>query len=446
MSRVEARFLAVWFACVGADWLQGPYLYALYADRHLSRKIIARLFATGFVASGFLGSFVGGLCDRIGRRRGCQLYCYLMCLSCLLTHSTTVCPLVLGRLLGGVADSLLYSAFEAWAIEEYTRDVSSSEGAPLSRLLGRMWLGSWLVAIVAGFSAIITVRLVSPWTWCGSGVFGIARIAFGGPTAVFDLAALCCVVGAVLISVLWRKDQTPGRARKCAPIQVKQDKALLEGCRCRPGSWRASAIFDMKILRKHSVLRSAVANPRITLCGATIAIFEGSMFVFVFSWSPVLVAGCPEMALNLGLAFSSFMACCACGSFAFEALLSRWSASQLISPILGLAGLSLLGAAFAARAGASDALLAFAAFLVFELCVGLYFPCIGALKSETVPDSIRTLVYSLYRVPLNALALVVLLGVPSPSMAFAVCAVALLSVAVLAVRFREPQASRRAVS
>ena len=74
-----------------------------------------------------------------------------------------------------------------------------------------------------------------------------------------------------------------------------------------------------------------------------------------------------------------------------------------------------------------------AACLLFEVAVGMYFPCTSSLKSDMVPDRIRFLahfwhdrqdsapnhsvgqgglVYSLYRVPLNMLALGVLLGAP----------------------------------
>lgn len=80
--------------------------------------------------------------------------------------------------------------------------------------------------------------------------------------------------------------------------------------------------------------------------------------------------------------------------------------------------------------------MALASFLAFEFCVGLYFPCVGALKSEYVPEGARALVYSLYRVPINALALVTLLVAPSCSQALSACAGALMVAAVLALRFQ----------
>mmetsp|Transcript_16998 Transcript_16998/g.59469 ORF Transcript_16998/g.59469 Transcript_16998/m.59469 type:complete len:504 (+) Transcript_16998:139-1650(+) len=441
VSDVEARFLPVWFACVAADWLQGPFLFALYTERGCSKSVIARLFAVGFLSSGILGSVAGGLCDVIGRRRGCLLYCWLAFVSCLLTHSTAVVPLAVGRLLGGVAESLLYSAFEVWAISEHGRHLgrlgppetatsaaaaecdageargrTSARQAPLSRLLGRMWLGSWIVAVLAGVAASGVVRAAPPRRWPSA---GRPSLAFGGPTAAFDLAAGFCVLGAVLISALWgRREEVEARPTPPPPRRL----------RCRPGAWRAQQ-FDVRALAGASAV---LRDRRMVLCGGIVAAFEGSMFVFVFSWSPVLVAGSPGLAPHLGLIFSAFMLSCAFGSSAFERLSARMAASELIAPVLGLASLALAGAASASRAGPAGVPAALACFLAFELCIGIYFPCISALKSECVPEEIRSLTYSLYRVPLNALALAVLLFVPSSSNALGICATTLAMVAVLA--------------
>ncbi|CAE7704863.1 unnamed protein product, partial [Symbiodinium necroappetens] len=116
---------------------------------------------------------------------------------------------------------------------------------------------------------------------------------------------------------------------------------------------------------------------------------------------------------------------------------ATWSPERLLQPLLTIAALTLLAAAYAAKT--QSVLLALAAFALFELCVGIYFPCISTVKSHVVPDSVRTLVYSLYRVPQNAFALAVLLRVPSQSTALVVCAVALLLVEAWAACRRAPR-------
>lgn len=48
----------------------------------------------------------------------------------------------------------------------------------------------------------------------------------------------------------------------------------------------------------------------------------------------------------------------------------------------------------------------FAAFLIFEFFVGVYFPSVGVLKSDIVPEEVRGLIYNLYRLPLNIIIVV----------------------------------------
>merc|ERR1712207_98104 len=57
----------------------------------------------------------------------------------------------------------------------------------------------------------------------------------------------------------------------------------------------------------------------------------------------------------------------------------------------------------------SNVVIRFFAFLVFEACVGLYFPMIGTLKGDIVPEEMRSTIYNIYRFPLNVAVLLPLL-------------------------------------
>merc|ERR1719409_2102262 len=63
----------------------------------------------------------------------------------------------------------------------------------------------------------------------------------------------------------------------------------------------------------------------------------------------------------------------------------------------------------------------FGAFMAFEFCVGIYFPNIGVLKSQIVPEAIRGIMYNLFRLPLNGLVLVLLLGDVPMTQCFQLC-------------------------
>ena len=47
-----------------ADWLQGPYVYALYQSYGFEPNEIAQLFVAGFLSSAIFGTFVGSLADK----------------------------------------------------------------------------------------------------------------------------------------------------------------------------------------------------------------------------------------------------------------------------------------------------------------------------------------------------------------------------------------------
>ena len=48
----------------GGDWLQGPYVYALYQHYGYTVKDIGRLFIAGFGSSMIFGTIVGSLADK----------------------------------------------------------------------------------------------------------------------------------------------------------------------------------------------------------------------------------------------------------------------------------------------------------------------------------------------------------------------------------------------
>jgi hypothetical protein len=49
---------------VVADWLQGPYVYAVYDSYGFNQGDIANLFIVGFGSSMIFGTIVGSLADK----------------------------------------------------------------------------------------------------------------------------------------------------------------------------------------------------------------------------------------------------------------------------------------------------------------------------------------------------------------------------------------------
>lgn len=76
------KYLGVYLLATLSDWLQGPYVYALYADYGYTHLEIAVLFLAGFGSSMVFGSFIGSMADQFGRRRFVVLFAALSASSC----------------------------------------------------------------------------------------------------------------------------------------------------------------------------------------------------------------------------------------------------------------------------------------------------------------------------------------------------------------------------
>ena len=110
------KYLSVYLLATISDWLQGPYIYALYDVYKFSRQEIATLFCAGYASGMILGSVISSMADTNGRRRFVLVYCIVYGISCLTKHVNNFKILLFGRILAGIATSLLYSVFEAWFI------------------------------------------------------------------------------------------------------------------------------------------------------------------------------------------------------------------------------------------------------------------------------------------------------------------------------------------
>ena len=82
-QKLLRKYLAVYLLGTLSDWLQGPYVYALYADYGYSQHEIAVLFVAGFGSSMVFGSFVGGMADWGGRRSFVVLFSIVYAASCM---------------------------------------------------------------------------------------------------------------------------------------------------------------------------------------------------------------------------------------------------------------------------------------------------------------------------------------------------------------------------
>lgn len=164
---------------------QGGFIYSLYKNTHgLSGPTIGALFATGFVCGAASATFTGALADKYGRKLACMLYCVIYSVSCLSVLSSNLPVLFVGRALGGVSTTLLFSTFETWLVAEVNRQGFEGEGR-LSSILGEMATCNGFVAIACGVVSQVLVQVT------------------GSEKTPFVTSVVCLMLALLLISRYW---------------------------------------------------------------------------------------------------------------------------------------------------------------------------------------------------------------------------------------------------
>jgi len=393
------RYLIVYLLAAISDWFQGPYVYALYDAYGFSQHVIAILFVAGFGSSMVFGSFIGGLADSFGRRKFTILYTVIYAASCVTKHFKIFWVLMLGRILGGIATSLLFSVFDSWLIRAHSDAGVSSF---ISKSFSSAAYGNFVVAIVAGLiSNKVSSSSMVPF-FSNSESDDTAVFFKGGYLNPFDLSLLTLSFCGILASILWEEN-------------YGQDQSDDNNETSRKSKSWSDGFKD--------ALRTTINSSEILLCGLICSLFEGSMYVFVFMWTPAMktltkVANpdFDEGTLPFGLIFATFMVCCMAGSSTFSILIENHKCEELGLGVFCVATLS-----FGMMAVSESESATFFSFLVFESCVGMYFPMMGTMKSGIVPENKRVAIYNLYRIPLNFIVLFSLLTDLSFNQSFMLC-------------------------
>ncbi|KAI0594922.1 hypothetical protein F4775DRAFT_411348 [Biscogniauxia sp. FL1348] len=348
----ERFWYLAYFLAMAADWVQGPYLYSLYRDEHgLSASLVSSLFTTGFMSSALSGYFVGALSDKHGRRLLCMIYCLLYALSCIFTITSSLPLLFLGRFLGGISTSILFSVFDSWMVTNFRERRLVEFGCDLSRTYATTSTVNSLAAILGGVASEMSVR------------------ATGSRKAPFVLSALLLWSALQVIWSHWIENYGAAASPKTADSPKPQS---------------LSTVFK---------------QPSILALGFVSTMFEGSMYLFVFFWTPALKSVQKSAGeLPYGFIFSSFMAASMAAALTFNIVMQK----RVVRYSRLLVGIMLVANyCFVKLAGPKTEDATFWLFCLFEACVGMYWPCAGYLKGRLVQDDARGKVYGIMRIPLN---------------------------------------------
>ncbi|CAF2049364.1 unnamed protein product [Rotaria magnacalcarata] len=359
---LQQIFLIVYLLALSGDWVQGPHIYALYESYGIQKHEIEILFIAGFGSSMLFGTIIASLADKYGRRNTCLLYGILYGISCVTKHFPSFQILFIGRILAGMATSILFSAFESWLVSEHRR--RNLESKTLETIFGNAYFGNSVVAILSGIIAQIAANTF-------------------GYVAAFDTAILIFVAMCFLVVTTWSENYGDAHA----PIS----QSFL------------------------SAWKSIKSDRKIFLLGIVQALFEASMYVFVLEWTPALTGALDQEFIDKtdsknppiphGYVFATYMVAMMMGSNSFKVLCNYAAPESFMRYIVIIAAACLSVPIFLPRAQVTM----FTSFLVFEFCIGVFWPAMATMRSKYIPEEARATVMNYFRIPLNFIVVVILL-------------------------------------
>jgi len=215
-----------------------------------------------------------------------------------------------------------------------------------------------------------------------------------GPVAPFDAAAFFLTIGGIVIMTTWTENK--GDAGDNNSSLQQQFKEATE------------AIFNDK---------------KVFYLGAIQSLFEAAMYSFVFLWTPALSPNGED--IPHGMIFATMMLACMIGSSLTGRIMSRpdlrverymqWvflaSAGALSIPVFIHALGMHSGSGFKGGPITAEGKIQMLGFLVFEALVGIFWPSMMKMRSQYVPEEVRSTVMNFFRIPLNLFVCVILYNV-----------------------------------
>lgn len=389
------QYLIVHVAIMLADGMQGTHLYVLYEGYGYS---VASLYCLGFVSGALTSPFIGPIVDRIGRKKSAVIYCVLEIMINLLEQYDILAGLIISRVVGGITTNLLFSVFEAWLVTEHRKRGFSEEKMEI--VMRDSTVTSNMSAILSGY---IAHELATRF----------------GPVGPFEGAVASTFVALVLVATKWQENYGSGDE------EVKSVRTYMREA------------YD-----------TITSDSKIYRIGIIQGLTDGTLQTFVFLWSPALRSFSVKIPAFMkeagvwgldadgepayGLIFGAFMACGVLGGLA-EPTVRQFVATFMTNdevpktinasheeneeregekPV-GVEFLAawtyLMGAALLAVPIFVDAenphafSMSLAAFLSYEILIGLYMPCEGVIRSIYMPNQSICSLMTMLRVIINVI-------------------------------------------
>ncbi|EFC48142.1 DUF791 domain-containing protein [Naegleria gruberi] len=385
-AKFQNNYLVVYLCMTFSDWLQGAYVYVLYESYGYEIETISRLFIFGFFSSMIFGTIIGSLSDKLGRKKICLTFVVLYALACLTKHSSNLVVLMIGRFFSGIATSILSSVFESWMIYEHNN--AKFDPSWIGDTFYQQTFANGIIAILSGFVSNFLYDII------------------GSPVAPFDCAIIFLVIGGAIIYYNWNENYGD-----------------------TTGDWKKNFIRGYEVIR---------TDKKVLCVAISQSFFEAAMYIFVLMWTPTLQQAYWDgvKQLDIGYVFAAFMISVMIGSSIFKIFYSNASSQKSFTNASRFSSVEFILLIVFITAIVSFIIPIFfssftpilLSFLVFEACVGVFWPAISTMKSMYIPEDVRSTVMNYIRIPTNFLVVLSLYYVNSISQFEVCCGLLLVSV------------------
>ncbi|KAE8710769.1 Detected protein of confused Function [Hibiscus syriacus] len=203
----------------------------IFANRsnYIGRITFVSVIHDGFASSMLFGTVVGSLADK----------------SCITEHSPQYKVLILGRVLGGIATSLLFSTFESWLVAEHNKRGFDQQWLSIT-FTKAIFLGNGLMAILSGLFCNVLVDSLQL-----------------GPVAPFDAAYCLLAIGMIIILSTWTENYGDPSESKDLVTQFKgAAAAIASGHSARFYIRDIHVVFDPRKFGCHTTAGSPESKAR----------------------------------------------------------------------------------------------------------------------------------------------------------------------------------------
>lgn len=372
-SSLRMKFLIARTLVQASTWLKAPYQYALYNRLHgFERYEISILYAVAQVTSLLLGPLFGSLNDVFGRKKFCVLYSFVLAFQICLRLTGVHSLAYTAEFFTGICQILIDTAFESWFNFEANLLFQNDED-------GKRQKNSYLREV---FAKQIGIDCFSSIAITGLSTYLYLKYSIMMP---FYICVAVSILTGFYIMFTWNENNLEFAHTHKEEIGKDYEEQTM---------WQ-------KI--QFSMIRIKEDKPLLAV-GIIESCFKISLVLFMFIWTPLLEETANAF-IHPGSIFVCFMLARLIGSDFFDGIKKNLKTNTYILSIF----ITVTGTiSFIVEYWSGSFSLTFFMLIYFDGLSGILFPLMSSLKSQMIPEKLRTTIMTFFRLPINVICILTL--------------------------------------